>query len=112
MILVPAQFCARGNTKEEEGEGGCILHVSVASVKGNVIPQMLCSRRVGDSNETKGRTDDDRSMTKGIRSIPLLSADDKTGIKLIEEIPSCIPIRIQHIKCEFGKATKQLAIPL
>ena len=97
---------------EEEGEGGCILHVSVASMKGNVIPQMLC-RRVGDSNETNGRrTDDDRSMTRGIRCIPLLSADDKTGIKLIEEIPSCIPIRIQHIKCEFGKATKQLAIPL
>ena len=49
------------NTKEEgEGEGGCILHVSVASVKGNVIPQMLC-RRVGDSNETNGRTNDDRS---------------------------------------------------
>ena len=84
-------------------EGGCVLHVSVASVKGDMVKQILKFRRSEIDNK--------------IRSIPLFSLQQNCidGIKAknnyLETLPTSIPIPVDQVICEFGKA-KKVMIPL
>jgi len=90
-----------------EGGDGCILHVSVASVKGNVIPQLL-QHRTRDNTKCGMSSADERS----IRSLPLFVAPEelqKSDADILLSIPSCIPIRFDRIQCTFGKE-KQVTI--
>ena len=89
-------------TTEEEG---CILHVSFASVKGNVIPHILrcrgqrVNRSGNESNENESK----------IRSTSLFSnhcAQHQDIGVFLKSIPRYIPIRVHQIECEFGKAKK------
>ena len=112
-----------GKGKDGEGEGkdgkgregnGCILHVSIASVYGNVIPQMLLNR---NNNTTRYNNNcHDCGDVEKIRSIPLFfssSEQEDTTREKMEglSMPSYIPIRVDCIQCEFGKM-KKLTIPL
>ena len=98
-------------------EEGCILHVSVASVKGNVIPQMLRKRKMLGDNDKNGCSSIEEGVSN-IRSIALFSLPndddnkqrhDATNMTTIESMPSYIPIRVHQIQCQFGK-TKQMKI--
>ena len=98
-------------------EEGCILHVSVASVKGNVIPQMLRKRKMLGDNDKNGCSSIEEGVSS-IRSISLFSLPndddnkqrhDATNMTTIESMPSYIPIRVHQIQCQFGK-TKQMKI--
>ena len=99
-------------------EEGCILHVSVASVKGNVIPQMLRKRKMLGDNDKNGRSSIEEGVSN-IRSISFFSLPtdddddmqrhDATNMTTIESMPSYIPIRVHQIQCQFGK-TKQMKI--
>ena len=82
-------------------EGGCTLHVSVASVKGNVIPQMQRIRgQCGDGEESQAR------------SIPLFANEETDEAKRsLESLPEAIPVEVDRIECVFGSA-RRLAIPL
>ncbi|KAL7537083.1 hypothetical protein ACHAXR_008070 [Thalassiosira sp. AJA248-18] len=84
-------------------EEGCILHVSIASVKGNIIPQIL--RRNGAMDESGFENTETQSK---IRSIPLFSREERDQGP---NMPRSIPISVNQIQCDFGK-TKQLAIPI
>ena len=91
----------------EDGEG-CILHVSVASVKGNIIPHLLLCR-----NRGMGTHGIDKGAGRGeIRHISLFSQEEKDNkMSILESLPRCIPIRANKIECFFGTA-KQLIIPI
>ena len=100
-------------------EEGCILHVSVASVKGNVIPQMLRKRKMLAGDNDKNGCSSIEEKVSNIRSISLFSLPtdddddmqrhDATNMTTIESMPSYIPIRVHQIQCQFGK-TKQMKI--
>ena len=105
---------------EREGEGGCILHVSIASVYGNVIPQMLFHRNSNTHQHNSNiNINNDNGDVKKIRCIPLFESSNDNeeqeggsiAIKMEESMPSYIPIRINCIQCEFSKM-KKLTIPL
>ena len=93
------------------GEGeDCILHVSVASVKGNVIPQLV-QQRIKENDSLCGMHSD---AERSIRSLPLLSVPEGEqghDAGYLKSIPSSIPIRFDRIQCTFGK-DKQLTIPI
>ena len=75
----------------EVGEN-CVLHVSVASVKGNVVKVMA------DARNTLSEHHDHSTM----RSIPLFpNKPDLTGD--LKSIPVSIPIRLDNVCCQFGK---------
>ncbi|KAL7549221.1 hypothetical protein ACHAWF_012491 [Thalassiosira exigua] len=92
-------------------EEGCILHVSVASVKGNIIPPLM-----------KQRHDTCIESLRDVKHIPLFKCRDgchdrlmtenayNSESEVLESLPETIPITVNKIKCEFGKA-KQLTIP-
>lgn len=90
-------------TYHEDEEGGCIPHVSVASVQGNVIPHMLRQR-------TPGRKSGNAENVKFISLFSDLHTHT-TDVDASEYIPLCIPIRVNQIQCQFGEA-KQISIPL
>jgi hypothetical protein len=92
-----------------EGEDGCILHVSVASVKGNVIPHLLQHRKKANTKCGMSSVDE-----RSNRSLPLFvvpEGEQKIDANMLVSIPSSIPIRIDRIQCTFGKE-KQVTIPL
>ena len=102
------------NGKGKDGKGGCIVHVSIASIRGNVIPQMLLNRNNNNNNQ-KNNSNGGGDVEK-IRSILLFTSNEQEDIteEKMEELsamPSYIPIRVNCIQCEFGK-TKKLSIPL
>jgi hypothetical protein len=84
----------------EEGES-CVLHVSVASVRGSMVKIMKGGRsRYGISDE----------MQSSIRSISLFSwdhdvCDDNPSEKEFDlnTIPASIPIWLDQVRCQFGK---------
>ena len=83
----------------KEGEN-CILHVSVASVKGNMVKAMSSARNRSCMNaDVLGDT----------RSIPLFPSNysfDSAFSKLksfsFHSIPSTIPIYLDRVQCQFG----------
>lgn len=83
-------------------DGGCILHVSIASVAGNVIPRILCRRQPG--TETR-----DFASTKSISLFSTRHTHTKDRDAL-DSLPRDIPVRVNRIQCQFGKA-KQVVIP-
>ncbi len=91
------------------GGEGCILHVSVASVKGNVIPQMLQHRSKKNDSLCGMHSDAKRS----IRSLSLFVTEGEQvhAAGCLKPIPSSIPILFDRIQCTFGK-DKQLTIPI
>jgi len=103
------------DSKGKDGEGGCILHVSIASVYGNVIPQMLFNRNNNTSqhNNNNNQKNVHSGDVEKIRCIPLFSSKDQEEGTIKEglTLPSYIPIRVNCIQCEFGKM-KKLTIPL
>jgi hypothetical protein len=83
----------------EKGES-CVLHVSVASVKGNMMKRML------DARCSAGKYD-----ASDMRSIALfpskhsLSDGAKSEMDyVLKSIPMSIPIRLDTVQCQFGKA--------
>ena len=84
-----------------------IMHVSIASVKGNMIPIILKKRRHRDLKLTASGNE------SKISSIPLFQSQDCN--QLADEtrrcIPESIPIRLDRIQCDFGKV-KNMALPL
>jgi hypothetical protein len=93
----------------EEGER-CVLHVSVASVKGNIIKRIAEAR-----NRYAGVTDIDSNE---LRSISLLGCKQILSDGALAEmestlksVPSSIPIRFDRVQCQFGKV-KEVSIKL
>jgi len=84
-----------------------IMHVSIASVKGNMIPITLKKRRSGDSKESASANE------SKIRSIPLFQTQgcNQLGDEIRNSIPESIPIRLDRIQCDFGKV-KNILLPL
>ena len=84
-----------------------IMHVSIASVKGNMIPIILKKRRHKDLMHTASGNE------SKISSIPLFQSPGCH--QLADEtrrcIPESIPIRLDRIQCDFGKV-KNMALPL
>ncbi|KAL7496182.1 hypothetical protein ACHAWT_004404 [Skeletonema menzelii] len=84
-----------------------IMHVSIASVKGNVIPTILKQRRSRDLKQSASE------IESKIKSIPLfqiqgcntLSSDSRN------DVPESVPIRLDRIQCNFGKL-KNMILPL
>jgi len=100
-------------------EGGCILHVSIASVKGDMIKEMLSSRR---SCKEKLLSFTSVNIVDEPRSTPLsgLIQEYEPSLSVIsknlsfpfnEYIPKLIPVQVRQIRCEFGK-TKKVDLPL
>ena len=81
-----------------------ILHVSIASVKGNVIPMLLKTRRQADF---KQGVPGNESMIKSIPLFPMKECTDDVR----KFIPESIPIKLDRIQCDFGKV-KNVALPL
>eukprot|EP00986_Skeletonema_menzelii_P006147 scaffold2326_cov140-Skeletonema_menzelii.AAC.4 len=84
-----------------------IMHVSIASVKGNVIPTILKQRRSRDLKQSASE------IESKIKSIPLfqiqgcntLSSDSRN------DVPESVPIRLDRLQCDFGKL-KNMILPL
>jgi hypothetical protein len=88
-----------------EGEG-CILHVSIASVKGNMIPKILRNRSKGITSRRKGDSTQSAAENESkLRSIPLFQKQGCDPLKdeTLNSIPKSIPIRLEHIQCDFGR---------
>jgi predicted DNA binding protein len=93
----------------EEGER-CVLHVSVASVKGNIIKRIAETK-----NRYAGVTDIDSNE---LRSISLFGCKQILSDEALAEmestlksVPSSIPIRFDRVQCQFGKV-KEVSIKL
>jgi hypothetical protein len=84
-----------------------IMHVSIASVKGNMIPITLHKRRNKDSKESAYGNE------SSITSIPLFQTQgcNQSGDETRNSIPESISIRLDHIQCDFGKV-KNMLLPL
>lgn len=103
-------------------EEGCILHVSVASVKGNVIPQLLLQHLRNNTKHAKSSTMHNVEA-RSVRSLPLFliqegdqhneeeEEEEDVCALLTTSIPVSIPIRFDRVQCTFGK-DKQLTIPV
>ena len=108
--------------------GGCILHVSVASVRGDVIPRMLelrrrrRRRRLGVGGAIVGGAivvaEEDGGPTRGdadcaSRRTPLFSKEEREirGASAFDSLPSYIPVRVDRVVCDFGM-DKSCTIPI
>jgi len=103
-----------------EEEGGCVLHASVASVEGNVIPQMLSLRsgsrrrgKNGGGSAERGGNGGGNESKNEIRSISLFSTgrEQYGDVDVLDSIPRCIPVRVNRMECDFGSSAKKLSIP-
>ncbi|KAL7487516.1 hypothetical protein ACHAW6_013106 [Cyclotella cf. meneghiniana] len=104
VLLPPINSTMRrfgqGSYYSEEGER-CVLHVSVASVRGNMVKIMKDARiRYCISDEIQSST----------RSISLFSCDqdvcdnDPSEMEFdSNSIPTSIPIWLDQVRCQFGK---------
>jgi hypothetical protein len=81
----------------EEGES-CVLHVSVASAKGNLVKVMGTARNYG-GEEGFG----------SLKSIPLFDPSQSKMGGVLESIPSSIPIRLNRLQCKFGQV-KEISV--
>lgn len=84
----------------EEGEN-CVLHVSVASVKGNMVKVMADAR--SDSQPVK-------DCHSSMRYISLFASECKLS-DAAKCIPATIPIRLDTVQCQFGEV-KGISIKL
>lgn len=90
-------------------EGGCVLHVSIASIKGNMVKHLMrdSAKRTGDGSARDGAEDE-------VRSLPLFTNlhTHKTHeqVELTRNIPTFIPIRLNRVRCQFGKV-KEVVVP-
>eukprot|EP00984_Skeletonema_dohrnii_P038109 scaffold40964_cov155-Skeletonema_dohrnii-CCMP3373.AAC.2 len=84
-----------------------IMHVSIASVKGNMIPIILKKRKHRDLKHTTSGNE------SNISSIPLFQSQgcNQFADETRSCIPESIPIRLDRIQCDFGKV-KNMALPL
>ena len=87
-------------------EEGCILHVSIASVKGNMISTIL-KRRVKDVPVQRSGSG---NVVNKARKIPLFQKEDCNPLEedVLNSIPESIPIRLEHIQCDFGRVKRML----
>jgi hypothetical protein len=114
------------NTDDSNEDGsGCILHLSIASVKGNIIPLMLQQRQrkrsryegsdvaaaIGAAVTTMTNHDDKDKNSSTIRRIMLYTDEERETIQQESSIPYHIPMKVTCVKCEFGK-DKQCTIPI
>lgn len=85
-----------------------IMHVSIASVKGNMIPIILKERR--NDGDLKQSASGNESK---IRNIPLFQTQgcNQLADETRNSIPESIPIRLNRIQCDFGKM-KNMLLPL
>jgi hypothetical protein len=82
----------------EEGES-CLLHMSVASVRGNVVKRMFDA----SCNAVKYDVSDMRSIAL-FPSKCKLSDDARSELEyVLKSIPVSIPIRLDTVQCQFGK---------
>ena len=121
MVRFGLETYYRDHSSLEGGDEGCILHVSVASVKGNVIPQLLLQHLRNNTKHAKSSTMHNVEA-RSVLSLPLFliqegdqhneeEEDVDACALLTTSIPSSIPIHIDRIQCTFGK-DKQLTIPV
>ena len=78
----------------EEGES-CVLHVSVASMRGNMV------KRMHEARSTRSATRDKCRST--MRSISLFPCEKDS---VLSSIPVSIPIRLDWVRCQFGTVKK------
>ena len=82
-------------------EEGCIIHVSVASVKGNMVKRMIQA----------GYSDGSVQVDANTRSLQLLpcmqhisASDQSSEFQLaLQSIPRLIPVQLDRVQCQFGK---------
>ena len=104
------------NNTDDSKDGGCILHVSIASVKGDIIPLMLQQKQYhnkrskcegsGEAAATSATTNESNT-----RRIMLYTNEERDSMQQESSIPHHIPMKVTCVKCEFGK-DKQCTIPL
>lgn len=105
LLLPPIDAAmSRFGQKKYYDEG--IMHVSIASIKGNVIPIILKNRRNGyvqSTSETESKFNSiSLFQTRGCNQL-----EDETR----NDMPESIPIRLDRIQCDFGKV-KNVVLPL
>ncbi len=94
-------------------EGGCILHVSIASTKGDMLTEMLSSRRSREVSKDKILFSPGVDILDEPKSASLFEfmREDELRVSEIsnnfiipfsESIPELIPVQISQIRCEFG----------
>lgn len=107
-VLLPPIDAAmlRFGQKTYYTEEGCILHVSIASVKGNMISTIL-KRRVKDNPLQQSGSG---NVVNKARKIPLFQKEDCNTLEedALNSIPELIPIRLEHIHCDFGRVKRML----
>lgn len=82
-------------------EEGCILHVSVASVKGNMVKRMSPAKyhNYGVQADINARS---------IRLLPCMQHISATTQSseiqaALQSIPRLVPVRLDRVRCQFGK---------
>ena len=107
-VLLPPIDAAmlRLGQKSYYTEEGCILHVSIASVKGNMISTILKRRVKDDPVQWSGSG----NVVNKARKIPLFQKEDCNPLEedVLNSIPELIPIRLEHIQCDFGRVKRML----
>lgn len=107
-VLLPPIDAAmlRFGQKTYYTDEGCILHVSIASVKGNMISTIL-KRRVKDVPVQRSGSG---NVVNKTRKIPLFQKEDCNPLEeeALNSIPESIPIRLEHIQCDFGRVKRML----
>lgn len=107
-VLLPPIDAAmlRFGQKTYYTEEGCILHVSIASVKGNMISTIL-KRRVKDVPVQRSGSG---NVVNKARKIPLFQKEDCNPLAedALNSIPELIPIQLEHIQCDFGRVKRML----
>lgn len=100
-------------------EGGCILHVSIASAKGDMIKEMLNSRRSCKETALSFTSINVADVPRSTSLFGLIQEDEPSfsvisknlSLSFNEYIPKLIPVQVNMIRCEFGK-TKKVDLPL
>ncbi|KAL3826682.1 hypothetical protein ACHAXA_001205 [Cyclostephanos tholiformis] len=102
-----------GSNNDDYGGGECILHVSVASVRGDVIPRML-ERRRRRRRHAAGTIIAIGGDDRAVRCVPLFTPEEptmETRGTTYDTLPVYIPVRVDRVQCDFGKY-KRCTIPL
>ncbi|KAL3798530.1 hypothetical protein HJC23_011834 [Cyclotella cryptica] len=92
----------QGSYYSEEGES-CVLHVSVASVRGDMVKRMkeARSRYRGISGEKQSTI---RSLSLFSRDQYACDTDPSEMQSTFNSIPTSIPIWLDKVQCQFGRA--------
>ena len=84
-----------------------VMHVSIASIQGNVIPTIIKQRSISNLKQSPSEAEIE------IKSIPLFQTQgyNRLSNDARNDVPESIPIRLDRIQCDFGKM-KNMVLPL